>query len=191
MKIVIDPGHGGKDSGAVNPKVGVQEKDLNLQIAIALQGWLAGAGHEVVMTRDDDRFLDLVLRASLSNYANADAFISIHCNAAGNPSAKGFEIWTSPGQTKADSLATFIAQAMQANFPKLVTRFDWNDGDLDREGNLAVLRLTKCPAVLVEAGFISNDDEAEWLQQIGTIQNVAQAISLGVSIWATTRGGAA
>lgn len=184
MKIVIDPGHGGKDPGAVNPTVGVNEKSLNLQIALALQGWLQGAGYDVVMTRDDDRFLDLALRASLANLVNANAFISIHCNAAGNTEAKGFEVWTSPGPTSADALATFIGQAFQANIPRLVSRFDFSDGDLDKEGNLAVLRLTKCPAVLVEAGFISNDAEAEWLRLPGSIQAIAHAISLGVSMWA-------
>ena len=185
MKIVIDAGHGGHDPGAVNPKVGVREKDLNLQIAVALQGWLQGAGHGVVMTRNDDRFLELTTRASISNLAKADAFISIHCNAAQNATAKGFEIWTSPGPTSADSLATFIGQAVEANLPMLVSRHDFSDGDLDKEGNLAVLRLTKCAAVLVEAGFISNDAEAEWLRQAETIQSIAQAVSLGVSMWAT------
>jgi N-acetylmuramoyl-L-alanine amidase len=185
MKIVIDPGHGGHDSGAVNPRVGVQEKDLNLQIALALQGWLMSGGHQVVMTRYEDRFLDLALRASLANLAKADAFISIHCNAAENHAAKGFEIWTSPGPTSADTLATFIGQAVQANIPRLVNRFDFSDGDLDKEGSLAVLRLTRCPAVLVEAGFVSEDSEAEWLRQPENIQQISHAISLGVSMWAT------
>lgn len=185
MKIVVDGGHGGHDPGAVNPKVGVQEKDVNLQIAVALQGWLMSAGHTVLLTRGADFFVKLVERAEIANRSGAQAFISIHCNAAGNPSAKGFEIWTSPGVTSADSLATFIGQAVQANIPRLVSRHDYSDGDLDKEGNLAVLRLTKCPAVLVEAGFISEDSEAEWLRRPESIQAIAHAISLGVSMWAT------
>jgi N-acetylmuramoyl-L-alanine amidase len=185
MKIVCDPGHGGHDSGAVNMKVRVQEKDLNLQIAIALEGWLTSAGHKVLMTRSADYFVPLFDRAELANKLGADAFISIHCNAAGNPFAKGFEIWTSLGATKADSLATAIGQAIQANIPRLINRFDFTDGDLDKEGNLAVLRLTRCPAVLVEAGFVSEDSEAEWLKNPESIQAIAQAISLGVSMWAT------
>jgi N-acetylmuramoyl-L-alanine amidase len=185
MKILLDPGHGGSDPGAVNQKVGVKEKDLNLQIAIALQGWLLSAGHNVIMTRDADFFVELGERASIANRNQADAFISIHCNAAGNPTAKGFEIWTSPGQTPADPLATAIGQAIQANIPRLVTRFDYSDGDLDKEGNLKVLLKTKCPAVLVEAGFISEDSEAEWLRQPESIQLIAHAVSLGVSMWAT------
>jgi N-acetylmuramoyl-L-alanine amidase len=183
MKIVIDAGHGGHDSGAVNSGVGVMEKDLNLQIAMALQGWLMTGGHAVTLTRGGDFFLGLGERAAIANGNGADAFISIHCNAAQNTTAKGFEIWTSPGLTSADSLATFIGQAVQANLPRLATRFDFSDGDSDKEGNLAVLRLTKCPAVLVEAGFISNDAEAEWLRQPETIQAVAHAIALGVSMW--------
>jgi N-acetylmuramoyl-L-alanine amidase len=185
MKIVIDAGHGGHDSGAVNPGVGVQEKDLNLQIALALQGWLMSGGHNVYLTRGADFFVELSERAAIANANGANAFISIHCNAAGNPAAKGFEIWTSPGPTSADSLATFIGQAVKANIPRLVNRFDFSDGDLDKEGSLAVLRLTRCPAVLVEAGFVSEDSEAEWLRQPENIQQISHAISLGVSMWAT------
>jgi N-acetylmuramoyl-L-alanine amidase len=185
MKIVIDAGHGGHDSGAVNPGVGVQEKDLNLQIALALQGWLMSGGHNVYLTRGADFFVELSERAAIANANGADAFISIHCNAAENHAAKGFEIWTSPGPTSADTLATFIGQAVQANIPRLVNRFDFSDGDLDKEGSLAVLRLTRCPAVLVEAGFVSEDSEAEWLRQPENIQQISHAISLGVSMWAT------
>jgi N-acetylmuramoyl-L-alanine amidase len=183
MKIVCDAGHGGQDSGAVNYVVGALEKDLNLRIAMALQGWLLSDGHEVLMTRASDHFVDLNERAAIANRAKADAFISIHCNAAGSLTAKGFEIWTSIGLTKADALATAIGQAIQANFPRLITRFDFADGDLDKEGNLAVLRMTRCPAVLIEAGFISEDSEAIWLMDPNTIQNIALSISLGVLQW--------
>jgi N-acetylmuramoyl-L-alanine amidase len=183
MKIVVDAGHGGKDSGAVNYAVGVLEKDLNLRIAMALQGWFMSAGHTVLMTRTSDFFVDLHERAAIANREKADAFISIHCNAATNTTAKGFEIWTSSGKTEADSLATAIGRVIQTNIPRLLSRYDFSDGDLDKEGNLAVLRLTRCPAVLIEVGFISEDSEAIWLLDPNTIQNLTLSIFLGVSMW--------
>lgn len=187
MKIVIDAGHGGHDPGAINLEAGVEEKNLNLQYAIALQSWLEGMGHTVRMVRDSDHFVPLVERTARANQEipPADAFISIHCNAAGNQSAVGAEIWTSPGKTSADSLASFIGNAITANCNTTPFRRDDSDGDLDKEGRLYVLIHTNCPAVLIEVGFISNTPEANRLKDTATIQNMAHAIALGVASWAS------
>jgi N-acetylmuramoyl-L-alanine amidase len=184
MKIVVDAGHGGHDPGAINPRLNLLEKDIALRVALALEGWLMNAGETVILTRRSDLFVDLQDRARIANLEGADAFISIHCNAAENQDAHGVEIWTSKGQTAADSLATAIANVIQTNFQRLTQRHDFSDGDPDKEGNLAVLRLTKCPAVLIEAGFISNDQEALWLSDAENIQNIALSVSIGVSMWA-------
>lgn len=183
MKIVIDAGHGGVDPGAVNPGVGVEEKALNLQIALALQDWLEQDGQKVVLTRDSDHFVSLVDRVVISNKEKPDAFISIHCNAAGNVSAKGTEVWTTPGETKADALASAICKKLIEQLPTTPLRRDESDGDLDKEGRLYVLIHTNCPAVLVECGFISNDQEAIWMKDLSTIQSISHAIVLGLYDW--------
>lgn len=187
MRIVVDAGHGGHDPGAVNLNVGAQEKAFNLQIAIALQSWLLQAAHSPRMTRDDDRFITLSGRVALAKAYRADAFISVHCNAVLNRVPSGTEVWTSPGKTRADALATAIGESMAANLPASPLRPDWSDGDLDKEGRLYVLTMTTCPAVLVECGFVSNDDEAGRLKDPATIQAIAQAIAQGISMWAATR----
>jgi len=80
-KVVVDPGHGGKDPGAVGPG-GLKEKDVNLEIALRLKAALEDMGLIVVMTREDDTFIPLSERTALANKEAADIFISVHCNAA-------------------------------------------------------------------------------------------------------------
>jgi N-acetylmuramoyl-L-alanine amidase len=92
-RIVIDPGHGGKDPGAVGPH-GIEEKTMNLQIAQMLAEALRERyNYEVLLTRTDDTFIPLERRASLANRQNADLFISIHCNASLSSKLKGFEVY--------------------------------------------------------------------------------------------------
>jgi len=91
--VVIDPGHGGKDPGAMSAH-GVEEKTLNLQMAEDLADALREQlGYEVLLTRTDDTFIPLEKRAQLANRYNADLFISIHCNASLSPRLKGFEVY--------------------------------------------------------------------------------------------------
>lgn len=88
--IVVDPGHGGEDPGAVGPS-GTKEKDINLKISKKLKDLLEDEGFKVILTRDDDRFIPLNDRTKIANEAGADIFISIHCNAsATNKNARGY-----------------------------------------------------------------------------------------------------
>lgn len=88
--IVLDPGHGGEDDGAVGPS-GTKEKDINLKISKKLKQMLENEGFDVILTRDDDRFVTLSDRTKIANEAGADIFISIHCNAsATNKNARGY-----------------------------------------------------------------------------------------------------
>ncbi|MCS7257894.1 MAG: N-acetylmuramoyl-L-alanine amidase [candidate division WOR-3 bacterium] len=91
--IVLDPGHGGIDPGAIS-KSGIKEKNVNLAIAKLLKKKLEKAGLKVFMTRDQDEFVPLALRTQFANNKNADLFISLHCNAsASNKYASGFETY--------------------------------------------------------------------------------------------------
>jgi len=90
-KVVIDPGHGGHDPGAIG-HYGLKEKDVNLDIALRLASILRTRGLEVILTRSEDKFLSLPQRTQIANETHADAFISIHAN-SGHPSARGFETY--------------------------------------------------------------------------------------------------
>lgn len=174
--VCIDPGHGGKDPGAVAN--GLKEKDITLAISLKLGKILEENGIKVVYTRTTDKYLSLTERANVSNKANADAFISIHTNSFTNPSARGLEIWTSKGQTKADILATYVGEELIKEFPNVPFRKDLSDGDLDKEANFTVLAKTKAPAILPELGFISNKQDNEL--QLKRQDDFAKAIANGI-----------
>lgn len=91
-KIVIDPGHGGKDPGAIG-QFGLVEKDITLDIARRLKRYLENSDTKVILTRDDDRFISLWERANIANREDADFFISIHANAFRSKQIKGFEVY--------------------------------------------------------------------------------------------------
>lgn len=92
-RVVIDAGHGGRDAGAIGPD-GTREKDVALAIATKLARRLEAMGLEVVLTRDDDRFVTLEDRTRIANQKKGDLFISVHCNAAASKSLRGIETYT-------------------------------------------------------------------------------------------------
>ena len=194
MKIVIDPGHAARniDPGAVNKISGLQEADITLMISKLLESYLLENGHEVKLTRNDWEEAetdDLNYRTALANSWGADIFISLHCNSAENPSAEGYEIWTSPGQTGGDRLATCIYGQIAAEFPDRAGRTDYSDGDPDKESRFYVLVHTDAPACLVEMAFISNDAEAALLVDAAWQDRYARAIARGVTDYFATMEG--
>ena len=109
--IIIDAGHGGTDPGSV--KQGVQEKNINLQIALKLQKRLETKGYKVVMTRTDDTAISLINRTKLANKAKGDLLISIHQNSFRDASVHGIEVFYTPGkETYDDRLANCIQEAL-------------------------------------------------------------------------------
>jgi N-acetylmuramoyl-L-alanine amidase len=104
-RIVIDPGHGGKDPGAVGQKR-TREKDINLRVGLLLKGMLERElGVEVLMTRPDDRFASLGSRTKYANDNHADLFVSLHTNAARSSSAKGLETYYLSTSSSSDNRA--------------------------------------------------------------------------------------
>jgi len=172
MKILIDVGHGGKDSGAVSKDV--LEKDLNLQIAKKLYTILLGKGFDVDINRTKDVEIPLQQRVRECNVGNYDLFLSIHCNAFSNPKVKGVETVYFPtsrnGKIIANSIITNIKEMTQKNH---------RSAKRDDRG-LFVLRSTKCPAVIVECGFITNNGELlmlgcetyQWIMAISIMKGV-------------------
>ena len=186
MKVVIDPGHAGRniDPGAVNGSTGLQEADVALVISRQVASYLLNVGYEVKLTRtewEQEETDDLSYRTALANDWGADIFISLHCNSAANQSAEGYEVWTSPGNTLGDKLATCIYGQIAAEFPDRAGRTDYSDGDPDKESRFYVLVHTDAPACLVEMAFISNDAEAALLADAEWKDRYARAIARGVT----------
>jgi N-acetylmuramoyl-L-alanine amidase len=105
-RVVVDPGHGGKDTGAVGP-TGVKEKDVTLDVAHRVAPILSSAGVQVILTRDDDRFVSLEERTARANDFNADLFVSIHCNASESRGRRGVETYVL--DTTRDEIAARVA----------------------------------------------------------------------------------
>jgi len=189
MRIVIDPGHGGKDPGAVNSRLKIEEADVALYYAKMLRSYLQGNGHQAMMTREDDTYISLERRVEIAHEFEADLFLSLHCNAALDAVAEGIEVWTSVGQMASDRYATFLYRQIEQTFPDRKMRQDTEDGDPDREYNFYVLRKTRCPAALLELGFITNDAEAIWLRDFSTMTDYCGAIAASISKWDAARNG--
>ena len=192
MKVVIDPGHAGRnvDPGAVNQATGLQEADVALLVSKLVDSQLLAAGHEVKLTRTDweqSETDDLSVRTSLANDWGAELFVSIHCNSAASRGAAGYEVWTSPGDTQGDVLATCIYKQIAAEFPDRAGRTDYSDGDPDKESRFYVLVHTDAPACLVEMAFISNDEEAALLSDAARQDRYARAIAKGITDYAALK----
>jgi N-acetylmuramoyl-L-alanine amidase len=174
--VVLDPGHGGSDPGAVAGKV--QEKDLNLQVAKILKGMLDEAGLTVYMTRSEDKYVGLYTRADIANHLGADLFVSIHHNASPNTSAQGLmTLYYPTSSSKQKMNGQKLAEIIQKNLLKELKTRDW--GIIPRP-NLVVTRETKMPAVIAELGFITNKAELERLVTYQFQKQAAQALYAGI-----------
>ncbi|WP_233258362.1 N-acetylmuramoyl-L-alanine amidase [[Phormidium] sp. ETS-05] len=168
--VVVDPGHGGSDPGAIGIG-GLREKDVVSDISMQVSQILEQNGVQVVLTRRDDRTLELEPRTVLANRVNADLFVSIHANAApgANPSANGVEtFYYESGRVLADYIQRSIMES-----------FDMRNRGVKR-ARFYVLRHTRMPAVLVEVGFVTGTEDARILADSGERTRMAQAIARGV-----------
>jgi N-acetylmuramoyl-L-alanine amidase len=175
--VALDAGHGGKDQGAVSPG-GVQEKELNLDIAFRVQSLLANAGIRVLMTRTNDSFVGLEERGNMANQAGADIFVSIHNNYSlladgnANPASTGTETYYFGGSLRGQLLASLIQQ-------EIARRVGLTDRGI-RTANFVVLAYTGMPAVLVEGAFLSNVLDEQLLRDANFRQSIAEGIFSGI-----------
>jgi N-acetylmuramoyl-L-alanine amidase len=189
--IMIDSGHGGRDPGAISEH-GMTEASVTLDVAFRLKEALREGlppSYIVGMTHLGSG-AGLRDRADHANRLDRTvAFVSLHCNAAHSRMARGIEIFTSPGNTGADSLATHILDSIKGGLPAwpgwpgTKYREDWSDGDPDKEARFTVLTATRMPAVLIEMGFISNEDDALALKSTLFRQRMAESIAQGIVRW--------
>ena len=166
IKVVIDPGHGGYDTGASYG--GFEEKDVNLVISEKLKKSLEGVGITAFLTRDDDNFLSLAERVEITNSIKPDVFISIHGNAlVSSRVIRGVETyyWTS----QSHKLAYYIHRSILShiNIPDHYIR----------KAQFYVIRHASCPAVLAELGFLSNRDDRKFLTNSTTQDEYAKALT--------------
>ncbi len=170
IKIVLNPGHGPKNSGTFDPGAvgpsGTREADVNLAVAKLLQPLLEAAGAEVLMVRDGD----LSDVAVFANLAKADYFVSIHCNAAADRKAEGTETYIYSDSSTAKGLAQAIQTAV-------VGALDTDGRGVRLGPHLYVLRKTTMPALLVELAFISNPTEEQLLGNADVQRRIALAIA--------------
>jgi len=216
--IVLDPGHGGKDPGAIGKKLKVKEKDVNLDVALKLKALLEKELNvRVLMTRSDDRFVSLGDRTRFANENKADLFISIHANASKNSSPKGAETYYLATAMTSDARAV---EALENKVVELyeggasaLSKYDGLDfilSDLSqtehlqssnelassvqqnliagckaydrgvKQANFYVLKGAFMPSILIELGFLSNQEEERMLINEDYQQRLARTIFEGL-----------
>ena len=201
-RIVIDPGHGGKDPGIVSATLGFTEKAATLDTALRLKLLLEKRGFEVILTREKDTFVDLDDRPAAANKLKADCFISLHYNggAKGDATTAGIETYclTPAGQystNKASGRADITAEPGN-RFDTFNLLLGWNvqrslvkatsaEDRGVRRARFAVLRPLNCPGILVEGGFISSRAEGAQIANAAYRQKLAEAIGDGVIAYVT------
>lgn len=179
--IAIDPGHGGSDAGASGPD-NIREKDVTLAVALKVKALLEQVGAKVCMTRMDDRDVyapydsaddELGARVAIGNQNKADVFVDIHANYFGNPQVSGTGTYYYPGSLYGKLLAQNIQNSVV------------NAAGLNNRGifpaNFYVLKYTVMPSILVEMGFLSNQDEEKRLNTPQLQQKLAQGIVDGLA----------
>jgi N-acetylmuramoyl-L-alanine amidase len=165
---------------------------FNREVAAKIEQYLKDWGMSVINVYDpviDVSLNKRVLKANMNakNY-EASLFLSIHGNAAGSTAARGFEVFTSIGQTKADIYATFLFNEVQEAFPKWLFRSDKIDNDPDKEANFFVLSQTTMPAVLSENGFFTNYKDAVMMFDPAFQDTLALCHARAVVDYAKTQG---
>ncbi len=170
IMVMIDPGHGGRDPGAVGIG-GLQEKNVILPISQEVARILQQSGITARMTRDTDYFVSLEGRTQLANNANADLFVSIHANAISmsRPDVNGFEVYYhQSGRALAESIHRNVMRRLQMRDRGV------------RTARFYVLRNTSMPSVLVETGFVTGREDAPRLNDPAFRSQMAQAIAAGI-----------
>ena len=176
-RILIDVGHGGKDSGAIGINK-IQEKDVVLDIALEILSLnkQSKTPLDIYLTRYSDTLISLSDRTKLAKVLKADVFISLHCNHSDNPNARGIEVYVTNTISQYSKEATWLAFELQASFKR---QLGFGSRGV-KFANFQVLRETRdyFPAVLLELGFLSNRDENNYFSNRSNIRLSALSILL-------------
>ena len=174
-RIVIDPGHGGRDRGVVVD--GISEADLVWDLARRLEGRMQATGMEAILSRGHDQHPLERVRAQFANEANADLILSLHIDANSAPDAQGvacfhFGTGTGIGSTLGETLAGFIHRELVARTGMVDCRVHPRTWD--------ILRLTKAPAVRIEIGYLTNEQDRNKLTEVAFRDTVTEGILIAV-----------
>lgn len=184
--IMLDPGHGGIDGGAVS-KAGLVEKEVALAISIYLRDLLQESGALVFMTRETDmdhasaeakrlgrsKVEDLKQRVKEINESHADFLISIHLNSIPSPRWRGAQTFYHPGREENRLMAELIQE-------ELIHQLENTTRQAKPNQEVFILRQAQIPSVLVEVGFLSNPEEANLLSTAAYQKQVAASIYAGI-----------
>ncbi len=201
-RIVIDPGHGGKDTGTRNQELGLKEKTFVLDTSNRLAKILRKHGYFVILTRSSDRFVPLRERADKANQFRADLFISVHFNAVKKTRVSGVETYAMPLVDQPPTARSNLDSRDHTEYPgngndpwntllgyyvqsSLVNTLETVDRGLKRE-RYEVLKYIQCPGILTEAGFLTNPSEARKIRSSAYRQKIAQGIADGVLLYQKT-----
>lgn len=193
MKILIDNGHGIETPGKRSPDGKFLEYKYNRIIASRVTANLVDCGHDASLLVPEIFDVPLAERCRRVNAVCDEVgtanviLVSIHVNAYGNGSGwtqpHGWSIYTSKGETAADTLATCIFEAAKKYLPDMQLRTDNSDGDPDFEESFYILRHSLCPAVLSENGYMTNEKECLWLQTRAARQAIVDLHVEGIVDW--------
>lgn len=170
VSVMIDPGHGGKDPGAVAS--GIVEKRVNLAISRAVAAEVRRQGWTAAMTRNNDRFVPLVIRPAKATSRRADVFVSIHANSTGKATKGAMTIYRSKQGRR-------LGAAIMSQLARLTPYKDI--GNRSDVRGLAVLRAAKTPAVIVEVMSVTAPAERRKLKNPKVQKRIAQAIVRGIA----------
>ena len=176
--IIIDPGHGAQDRGTRASAPFCEEKRICLQTSRLVKKYLDQLGYRVIMTRMTDVYVSLPRRVEIADQARADLFVSIHYNSAPVESAQGIEIfyYESKESKMRSSASRKLAQSILS---RMIQRTSAHSRGVKR-GNFLVIREASMPAVIIEGGFISNQEERTNLKDHVYIDKLARGIADGI-----------
>lgn len=176
--IVLDAGHGGLDRGAKIKYPFVEEKRLTLSAIRFTKKYLEQLGYRVVLTRAKDYFVPLTKRVDLANNANGEIFVSVHFNSCPNNTANGIEIYfynsnenksrTKNSKNLAHCVLTDLVKNTNAKSRGI------------KKGQFCVIRETKMPAILIEAGFLTNPEERDNIRKTPYLEKISLGIAEGI-----------
>jgi len=187
--VILDPGHGGEDPGAVSNYSGIAEKDINLRIALLLKELLEEDNYRVIMTRQEDvlnykpgtknitekRRQDLTGRRKLIDNSGADIVVSIHLNKFEEPQYYGAQAFYPPGSPESERLAVCMQNALKEHVDPSNNR-----KALVKKERIVILRDLVVPTALVECGFLSNSREEALLRTPDYQEKIARALKMGI-----------
>ena len=187
LVIVVDPGHGGYDTGA--PGIhGVFEKNIVLSIGKHLRDELVAAGAKVLMTRDDDTFIPLLGRSAMANDNAADLFISIHADSAPRSGATGTTVYYHANVLPCRTIASDIAERLQQLSDGIPSKGIISDFVRYPGIGFSVLRHSRMTAILVETGYVNSDNDEPVLTDSSDQKLIAQGIAAGIKDYFANRG---